>query len=81
MAVTIRSIGTAWTSIPIEPVLPSPIATAASRSASSQSGTWAAAPARAIPTLANITAAKTSGRGLPFAAAAALPATIRAAAT
>ena len=81
MAVTIRSTGTVWTSTPIEPVLPIPIPIAVTSRASIQSGTWAAAPARAIPAVASTTDATTSGRGRRLPASAALAATMIAAAT
>ena len=81
IAVTIRSTGTVSTSTPIEPVLPIPIPTTATRRASSQRGTSPPAPASVMPAVARPTAATTRRRGRTFPAAAALPATIRVAAT
>ena len=63
IAVTIRSTGTASTSRPSEPVFPNPIPSAASNSASTQSGTSVATPASVMPATPSTTAAITSGRG------------------
>jgi hypothetical protein len=81
MAVTMRSMGTAWTRRPSDPVLAMPTPTPARARASSQSGASAAIPAREVPATARRTAAKTMGRGRVPPAAAALAATIREAPT